>query len=126
MVRTRYMIVDHHTSKDQVGIDEKGGFVNALCIHGCLGTYHWARLSEDHVLVVSDYSLTHHQTLKQHGSVSVLPVVSSGKSLSKHLQAKPQHWESLKKRLPLDESSTMGDAVELFEDHFGPVFSASK
>jgi hypothetical protein len=125
MHRHRYMVVEHPVENEQHDASKKfEEFV--LPIHTMLGTYHWMRLDDKHVFVTGNYEVSNHHTLHNHPKVSVLPIVSSGKSLKKHITKEP-HWNALAfGKLTLSEDATASDAVEAAEAAFGPLFGSEK
>jgi len=118
MQRHRYLIVEHSYAPSEK-FEE-----TMLPVHTLLGTYHWAKLDDQHVFVTAKYALSHHTRIQGHAKVSVLPSMSSGKTLVSHL--KDRHWQALSAKLGLDHTATMTDAVELAEQVFGPVFSPDR
>lgn len=116
------MIVDHpvaaHASKKLEAF--------AIPIHTMLGTYTWARLDDAHVFVTGTYEISMHDRLAKHPSVSVLPSVSSGKTLQSHLKQKDSHWNALAQKLSLDSNASMSDLIDAAEAKFGAAFSLDK
>lgn len=117
MRRHRYMIVEHSVSPDSRKFEDL-----ILPIHTMLGTYHWAKLDDGHVYVTGHYEISMHDRLARHPKVSVMPHASSNKRLHMHLSERTTHWNALSKKLSLDSSASMSDAIEAAESVFGPVF----
>jgi hypothetical protein len=125
MIRQRYMIVEHPRENEMPHADKK--FADyVLPIHTMLGTYHWARLDDVHVLVTGQYPVSHHAMIQSHPKTSVLPMVGSGKLLKEHLSSKAEHWKALSSGLSLDDTSTTSDLVEAAEAKFGVLFGSNK
>lgn len=125
MHRHRYMIVEHPVENEQHH-PSKQFHEFVLPIHTMLGTYHWARLDDKHVFVSGNYEISTHHMLHTHPKVSILPIQSSGKSLSRHLSQKDAHWQALSTRLALSHDATTSDAIEAASSVFGTIFDSEK
>jgi hypothetical protein len=120
------MIVDHPASQEKLHLSaDRKNVLGQLPVHGLLGNYHWARLNAQHVLVTADYSIASHVALAVHPAVSVLPVISSGKTLFKHLNNRKDHLQALID-IGIDDEGTMSDFIEIAESRYGPIFSPEK
>lgn len=117
MRKQRYMIVEHPIEKD-VANNFHGMKVH---IHDHIGNYNWHRLDADHILLLGTYSVVSHKLLHSLTTVSVLPVVSSGKTVAD--SAKARHYMALKFRIPIKDHHTMSDLIEHAEIHFGPMLT---
>jgi hypothetical protein len=120
MFRHRLMVVEHPVSRDK----GKSFAEMAIHIHSLLGTYHWARLDENHVLLTGNYPIKHHDKLHNMETVSVMPPMASGRTIKEKL--KDKHYVVLANRLHLAPEHNMSDLIETAEQHYGPLFSPEK
>jgi hypothetical protein len=90
-----------------------------------LTSYHWIRISDEHVLVIGGILAQYYYKMQDNPHVSVLPTTNSGKTVASYLQSKNKqgHIDSLRE-LGLEDSFTMIDFLEYLEDSqkAGPAF----
>ena len=128
----RYMIVEYPKQDgDGMHVTPEGKLKNHLPIHELLGSYHFVRLDDDHVLVNGDFPIGHSVKLDKHPAVLVLPHVASAKSISVHGLKfnRTSHANALVRNLSdkgITASSTMSDILDEVSEKFGPVFMPNR
>jgi len=125
-MRKRYLVVSHPVEEEQHKIvDNK--IVGKQPAHDLLSGYHWVRLDKAHILLLAETPLHTHKELHAHDKVSVLPSITSSKSLHHHftnkLTNKHHHHNSLINHFGIDETHTMEDLQGMIESKYGPLFS---
>ena len=126
MTNTRYMVVDHARSESSL-TREDGVLKGQIAIHSLLTNYHWARITEDHVLLIGSFSIANTTKLRNHAKVSVLPHANSQRNLKSHLSGRrPDHYQALVSKLGIDDTCFMAHLLDKLENALGPVFAPQK
>jgi len=124
MKKIRYMVVEHPRENEKLQIDGHK-ITGQVPIHDMLSEYHWARLNDNYVILMGNYSVGHHANLASHSKVSILPPENSVKKILAH-PMQDVHKDALRMALSLDDEHTMEDVLVKLELLYGAVFAPQK
>jgi hypothetical protein len=123
----RFAIVTH-SSKDAELKLVGGKIIGQMPVHDLVGSYHWFRLDDDHIMVMMNYAVSNHALLNSHPKVSLLPHIGSSRTIAQHIQKNSNnmvHKDALQIAFNLDDTHTMEDLTEMIVAKQGAIYAPS-